>query len=114
MDGYEVGNFEVDSYEWSIIPNIMLTLYINCGIMIVVVNNEVCPTRLSPMPKATCSIKRLIPCASMLEVIEMVACLTFMSHLPNECLLSLSHPHDYHMRFSISHSTHISTFKEHS
>ena len=52
----------VDSYEWSIILGIMLTLYINCGIMLVDVDNETCS---SPMPEVTCSIKRLTPCASM-------------------------------------------------
>ena len=64
----------VDSYEWSIIPGTTLTLYINCGITLVMVNNEVCPAYLSPMPEATCSIKRPIPCVSMPEVNEMVAC----------------------------------------
>ena len=47
MDGYEVGSYEVDNYEWSTIPGTTLTLYINCGITLVMVNNGVCPTHLS-------------------------------------------------------------------
>ena len=76
-------------------------LYINCGIMLVV-NNETCPTRLSPVPEATCSIEHSIPCASMPKATEMVACSTFISHFPNESLLSSGHPHDCHVRFIIS------------
>ena len=76
MDGYEV-----DGYEWSTIPSTTLTLYINCGITFVVVNNGVCPTYLSLMLEATCSIKRPIPYALMSEVIEMVAYLICMSHM---------------------------------
>ena len=75
VDGYEVG-----SYEWSTIPGTTLTLYINCGIALVVVNNRMCPTHLYLMPKATCSIERPISCASMPEVIEMVAYPSCMSH----------------------------------
>ena len=105
MNGYEVGSYEVGSYEWSTILDIKLTLCIYCGIMLVVVNNEACLTRLSPVPEATCSIKCSIPCVSMPDVIEMATCQTFMSHLPNESLLSSGHPHDCHVRFSISNST---------
>ena len=57
-------------------------LYINYGIMLIVVNNGVCPIHLSLMPKVTCSIDRPISCASMPEVIEMVACPSFTSHMP--------------------------------
>ena len=44
VDGYEVGSYEVgiyevNSYEWSTIPSTTLTLYINCSITLVVVNN---------------------------------------------------------------------------
>ena len=81
MGGYEVGRYEVDGYEWSIIPSTTLTLYINCGITFVVVNNGVCPTHLSLMLKTTCSIKRPIPYALMPEVIEMVACPVCRSHM---------------------------------
>ena len=70
-----MGSYEVDSYEWSTIPNTTLTLYINCSITFVVVNNGV----VSLMPKVTCSIECPISCALMPYVIEMVACLTFMS-----------------------------------
>ena len=68
MDGYEAGIYMVDSYEWSIILDIMLTLCINCGIMLVKVDNETC---YSPMLEATCSIKCLTPYALVPEVIEM-------------------------------------------
>ena len=52
--------------------------------------------------------KLSIPSASMPEVIEMVACLTFMCHMLDESLLNLSHPYDYHMSYSLSHSrTHV-------
>ena len=76
-----VDSYKVDSYERSTIPSTMLTLYINCGITLVMMNNGVCPNHLSMMPEATCSIERLIPCASMIEVIETVACLICMSHM---------------------------------
>ena len=61
-------------------------MYINCGITLVVMNNVMCPTRLSLVPKATCLIMHTIPYVLILEVIEMVSCLTFTSHLPNETL----------------------------
>ena len=81
VEGYEDGSYEVDGYESSTIPGTTLPLYINCGTTLVVVNNGVCPTHLSLMPEATCSIKRPIRCASMPEVIEMVALLSSMSHM---------------------------------
>ena len=81
MDGYEVGSYEVDNYEWSTIPSTTLTLYINCGVTLVVENNGVCPTHLSLMPEATYSIERPTPCVLMPEVIEMVTCLSCMSHM---------------------------------
>ena len=31
-------------------------MHINCGIMLVVMNNVVCPTRLSSVPEVTCLI----------------------------------------------------------
>ena len=65
VDGYEAGSYWVDNHEWSTVPSTTLTLYINCSITIVVVNNGVCPTHLS----------------SMLEVIEMVECPSCMSHM---------------------------------
>ena len=65
-----VDGYEVNSYEWSTIPGTTLTLYINCSITLVVVNNGVFPTHLSLMLKVTCSIECLIPCASMLELHE--------------------------------------------
>ena len=58
----------VDSYVWSIILDIILTLCINCGIMFVDVDNEMCS---SSMPDATCSIKHRTPCASVPEATEM-------------------------------------------
>ena len=60
---------------------------------------------VTPMPEATCSIERPTPCDLMPEVTDMVACPIFMSHMPNEALLSSSHSHDCHMRCSIFHST---------
>ena len=56
VDCYEMGIYEVDSYEWSTILDIMLTLYINCGITLVMVNNEACPTYLFPLLESTCSM----------------------------------------------------------
>ena len=50
IDGYEV-----DSYEWFTIPDTTLTLYINYGITLVMVNNRVL-TYLSLMLEGTCSI----------------------------------------------------------
>ena len=87
-----MGSYEVDSYKWSIIPDITLMLYINYGLTVVVVNNKACPTCLSLMPEATCSIELLISCALMPKVTEIVTCLAFKSHLPNEPLLSSGHP----------------------
>ena len=55
-------------------------MHINCGITLVVMNNTVCPTRLSSVLEATCLIKRPLSHASMLDVTEMVACPTFMRH----------------------------------
>ena len=67
-------------------------MYINCGIMLVVMNSAMCPTRLSLVLKATCLIARLLPRVSMPKVTEMMACLTFMSHLFYESLSNLRHP----------------------
>ena len=72
----------------------VLTLYINCGITPIEVDNNAYPTRLSLMFKATCLIEHPIPCVSMPEVTEMIACPTFMSHFPNEPLLSSGHSRD--------------------
>ena len=58
MDGYEVGSYEVDSYEWSTIN----TLYVNCGITLVMVNNAACPTCLSSVPETTCLIEHVLRC----------------------------------------------------
>ena len=66
-------------------------MHINCGIPLVVMNNAVCPTRWSSVPEATCLIAYLILRSSMLKVIEMVTCPTFMSLLPNESLSNSSH-----------------------
>ena len=53
----------------------------NYGITLVMVNNGVCPTHLSLMLEATCSIERPIPCALILEVIEIVTRLSCMNHM---------------------------------
>ena len=45
-----------------------------------------------------------MPCSFIPEAIVMVVCPTFMSHLPDEFLLSLSHSCDKHMRHGLSHS----------
>ena len=56
-------------------------MHINYGVTLVVMNNAVCRTCLSSVLEVTCLIERLLSCASMLDVIEMVACPTFMSHM---------------------------------
>ena len=40
-------------------------MHINCGITLVVMNNTMCPTRLSSVFEATCLIARPLLCASM-------------------------------------------------
>ena len=66
MDSYEAGIYLVDSYEWSIILGITLTLRINYGITLVEVDDETCP-----MPEKTCSTEHPTPYASVLKVTEM-------------------------------------------
>ena len=56
MDGYEADIYVVDNYEWFIILGITLTLRINCGIMLVEVDDETCL-----MLEKTCSTKPLKP-----------------------------------------------------
>ena len=56
-------------------------MHINCGITLVVMNNAVCPTRLSSVLEATCLIEHPLSHASMLDVTEMEACPTFRSHM---------------------------------
>ena len=51
-------NYEVDSYEWS--TDTTLTLYIHYNITLVMMNNDVCPTHLFLISKATCLIECLI------------------------------------------------------
>ena len=38
-------------------------------------------------------------------VTEMLACLTFVSHMPDGSLLNLGHPRGSHVRYNLSHST---------
>ena len=85
MDDYEADVYVVDSYEWSIILGITLTLHINCGIMLVEVDDETCP-----MLEATCSTERLTPYSLVLKATEMcprrlrwVRHPIFMSHVPS-------------------------------
>ena len=42
----------------------------------------------------------------MLEIIEMIVCPTFMSHIPDESLLNSSHPRDSHVKYDLSSSNH--------
>ena len=44
-----------------------------------------------------------MPSASMLEMIVMVVCPTFMSHLPDEFLLGSGYSCDRHVRYDLSH-----------
>ena len=66
MDSYVTDIYVVDSYEWSIILGIMLTLCINCKITVVEMDDETCP-----MPEKTCSIELPTLYASVLEMTEM-------------------------------------------
>ena len=93
--------------RWSVMSGpqlyITLMLYINCGITLVMVNDVACLTCLSSVLETTCSIERLIPCASMLKVIKMVACLTFTGQLLDISLLSSSHSCGRQVRYGLSH-----------
>ena len=73
MVGYQINNYEVDIYEQFTIPGVTLTLHIDGGITSVEVDN-----RFILMP----------------EVMEVVACLTFLNYLSSESLPSSGHSHD--------------------
>ena len=75
MYGYETSIYVVDSYEWSIIFGITLTLIINCDITLVEMDDKTC-------------LRRLV----------------ISSHVPSVSPLSASHSHDCHVRCTISHS----------
>ena len=99
MDGYEV-----NSYEGLTILSLTHTLRSNCGITLVVRNNAswatclsvprgpMCPTCLPMMSEVTCSTVRPHSSASKPEATEMVACPTFMIHMPDESFWHSGHP----------------------
>ena len=72
--------------------------------MLVMVTSAMCRTRLSSVLQATCLIARLLPRATMLEVTEMMACLTFMIHMLDESLSNSGQPRDCHVRYNLFHS----------
>ena len=78
-------------------------MHINYDITLVVMNNAVCPPCWSSVPEVTCLIAYPTPQSLMDEVTDMVACLTFMSLLPDESLSNSGHPCDCHTRFDLSH-----------
>ena len=91
MGNYEIDNYEVDIYERFTILGVKLTLHINYDIAFVEVDNCACYTRLSLMLKATCLLERPILFTSMLEVIKVVVCSTFLNHLPSDSLSCSGH-----------------------
>ena len=57
------------------------------------------------MPEVTCLVMSSVLSASTPKVTEMVACLTFMIHIPDESLLTFGHPCDCYVRYDLSHSS---------
>ena len=57
------------------------------------------------MLEVTCLVVCSVLSASNPKVTEMVACSTFMIHIPDESLLPFSHPCDCYVRYDLSHSS---------
>ena len=70
MGGYQIDNYKVGIYERFTIPGVTPTLRVDGGITLVQVNNHF---------------------ISMLEVMEVVACSTFLNYPSSEFLSSLGH-----------------------
>ena len=73
MGGYQIDNYKVGIYERFAIPGVTPTLRVDGGITSVEVDN------------------RFI---SMLEVMEVVVCSTFLNYPSSEFLSRLGHPRD--------------------
>ena len=77
--------------------NLYKRIFINCGVTTIEVDNNARPASLFMMAKTACLIECVIPCTSMLEVVEMVALPAFLSHLPKKSLSSSYHSHSCHI-----------------